>query len=250
VSMNPTTATATSATAPFSLEGAAYQELRGFDFDPALAGALDDCLIAHRRAAQARVGGRAIEPASAVREVSPEALAALLAADEDVPGIAARPEIATAVPFNAKRVASTLLDGDVAASRSSVDALLMPWLRALFAPGETPIFFAAGHFLYAPGAHMGWHTNSAFPGWRLYLTHATDPGDSFFRYRDPDTREITTSPDDRWTLRLFHVSLARPLWHCVYSETERSSLGYIVHPWSVRQAVLRKLRDLPILADL
>ncbi len=73
---------------------------------------------------------------------------------------------------------------------------------------------------------MGWHTNSDNPGWRLYINYAEEPGKSFFRYRDPDTREIVTSIDKQLNFRLFRASMEKPLWHAIYSDTNRFSLGY------------------------
>ncbi len=57
---------------------------------------------------------------------------------------------------------------------------------------------------------MGWHTNSRAPGVRIYVTHAEEPGRSFFRYRDPDTDRVVTAPDDRWNVRVFRVGGEKP----------------------------------------
>jgi hypothetical protein len=73
---------------------------------------------------------------------------------------------------------------------------------------------------------MGWHTNFKVPGWRLYITHAAEPGKSFFRYRDPENGSIVTSWDREWNFRLFKVCKEKPFWHAVYSETDRYSFGY------------------------
>ena len=64
---------------------------------------------------------------------------------------------------------------------------------------------------------------------------------SFFRYRRPDGGEIVTSLDTGWNVRLFEVNPARPLWHAVWSETDRFSFGYVVRPWSLRHAVTHRL---------
>ena len=75
---------------------------------------------------------------------------------------------------------------------------------------------------------MGWHTNNRAPGVRIYVTHAEEPGRSFFRYRDPDTDQVVTAPDDRWNVRAFRVGSEKPFWHAVYSETHRFSFGYMI----------------------
>ena len=88
---------------------------------------------------------------------------------------------------------------------------------------------------------MGWHTNSRVPGWRMYLNYAQVPGKSFFRYRDPDTHEVITAWDKQWNFRLFRIDAANPMWHAVYSQTNRFSLGYKLAmrswPGAVRHAL-------------
>lgn len=88
------------------------------------------------------------------------------------------------------------------------------------------IFHVTGKFWYPKNGYMGWHTNNAYPGFRFYCTHAQRANRSFFRYQDPDTKEIITSWDKKgWMGRLFLISKDKPLWHCVYSETNRISTG-------------------------
>lgn len=83
----------------------------------------------------------------------------------------------------------------------------------------------SGHLWYRPGGAVGWHTNQRVPGWRAYLTWVPEPGRSFFRYREPGGR-VVTSTDQGLDLRLFHVAEDEPFWHCVGSEVDRHSLGY------------------------
>mgnify|MGYP001827347532 FL=1 len=86
----------------------------------------------------------------------------------------------------------------------------------------------SGRHWYPSGGYMGWHTNSNVRGFRLYCSHAKVGDASFFRYRDPLSGEIVTSWDrDGWNFRLFRTDCA-PLWHCVYSATDRISLGYTI----------------------
>ena len=74
------------------------------------------------------------------------------------------------------------------------------------------------------GGYLGWHTDAK--GGRIYSTWAD--GESFFRYRDPETKEIITSYDkpNQWTFRIFHVNEEDPMWHCVYAKDARISVGY------------------------
>ena len=91
---------------------------------------------------------------------------------------------------------------------------------------------ASGHFIYPPTGYMGWHTNYKYPCKRLYITYATEDKKSFFRYRDPETKEIITDYDDKGiTLRQFDVTGKPPyFWHCVGSDCIRISLGYRINP--------------------
>ena len=86
----------------------------------------------------------------------------------------------------------------------------------------------SGNFLYPKNGYMGWHTNADTPYLRCYITYSEN-GDSYFKYRDPITNEIVTDKDNLgWTLRYFKISnkIDELLWHCVYSNTTRISMGY------------------------
>jgi hypothetical protein len=86
----------------------------------------------------------------------------------------------------------------------------------------------SGNFLYPKNGYMGWHTNADTPYLRCYITYSEN-GDSYFKYRDPITKEIITDKDNvGWTLRYFKISnkIDELLWHCVYSNTTRISMGY------------------------
>ena len=123
------------------------------------------------------------------------------------------------------------------------NSLVQPVL-GLFGPEANMTVSNSGHFWYPPGGYMGWHTNSFNPGWRLYITYVDEPGKSFFRYRDPSTGKIVTSMDEQWDFRMFRVDRDEPLWHAVYSETNRFSMGYIVRTRSLRFTVKWHFRRL------
>ena len=74
------------------------------------------------------------------------------------------------------------------------------------------------------GGYLGWHLDD--DGGRMYSTWAD--GKSFFRFRNPVTKEIITSYDkpDQWTFRIFTFDEKNPLWHCVYAEDNRISVGF------------------------
>jgi hypothetical protein len=76
---------------------------------------------------------------------------------------------------------------------------------------------------------MGWHTNSNNKGYRIYCTFAKESEKSFFRFRDPETEEIVTSWDKKgWNFRMFKIG-EKPIWHSVFSETDRISIGYSLY---------------------
>jgi hypothetical protein len=87
----------------------------------------------------------------------------------------------------------------------------------------------SGRIWYPRNGFMGWHTNSNNQGYRLYCTYARESDKSFFRYCDPITNEIVTSWDRQgWNFRIFRID-EKLLWHCVYSETDRFSIGYSLY---------------------
>ena len=86
----------------------------------------------------------------------------------------------------------------------------------------------SGNFLYPKNGYMGWHTNADTPYLRCYITYSEN-GDSYFKYRDPNTKEIIIDTDNiGWTMRYFVISnkIEELFWHCVYSNTNRISIGY------------------------
>lgn len=220
---------------------APYRELRDPPLDDRLRALALRCFAAQRAVAAARALPRAPGDGVASRAVSAAALGAILASGRRVAGIATEREIATAIPFNVRNVGDVVRSRAIAAERRQLDRELGRWIARLFA-GAAPVLFPAGHWWYPPGSHLGWHTNERFPGWRLYLSHAVEPGASFFRYREPHSGEVVTSLDGAWDLRLFEVHPERRLWHAVASDTHRFSIGWIVRPWSLRDAASRAVQ--------
>lgn len=88
-----------------------------------------------------------------------------------------------------------------------------------------------GSFWYPEKGYMGWHTNENHTGFRVYCAYSFKERSSFFKYRNPDTGEIVTCWDDvGWNVRVFKVGRTPKdrLWHCVYSNTDRISIGFSV----------------------
>lgn len=197
------------------------------------------CIAAQRGAVSPQYTPiRSLDEAKAA--VAPEALQRILLSGDDIHGIAENEELSDVIAFNATHLGSSVHDNRVADLRGQLDREVTRMLRRLLAYGWNLDARRSGHFWYLPGSHMAWHTNNKAPGWRVYLTHATEAGRSFFRYRDPTTGEIVTTLDNRWDLRIFRVDPAQSLWHAVYSETDRFSFGYaiIVKPF-IRTALGR-----------
>lgn len=82
----------------------------------------------------------------------------------------------------------------------------------------------SGKGWYPPGGYMGWHTNSCTPGIRIYCSFAKEHGKSYFAYYK-DGEIIKCWDDCGWNFRMFSIS-SNLFWHCVYSETDRISLGF------------------------
>lgn len=85
--------------------------------------------------------------------------------------------------------------------------------------------FISGSFLYKPGQAMGWHTNNDANGLRIYITHVSESKKSFFKYKNLQGDIITSYDNDGWWYRMFKINKEKPLWHCVYSDTFRYSIG-------------------------
>jgi hypothetical protein len=86
----------------------------------------------------------------------------------------------------------------------------------------------SGNFLYPKNGYMGWHTNADTPYLRCYMTYSEN-GDSYFKYRNPTSNKIIIDNDNiGWTMRYFMISnkTEELFWHCVYSNTNRISIGY------------------------
>jgi len=216
-----------------------YREIQNWRTDQALISAVNRC-IDIQRAAAAEVLFSPDPAASAA--VSESALQEILSSGKNVHGVSSNREITNALVFNAPHIPGAVLDRRLAAARRTVDRLITRKLAALFGT-RWLVVASSGQFWYPPGGYMSWHTNSEAPGWRLYITRADEPGRSFFRYREPDTGRVVTSYDGDLDFRLFRIDPGIPLWHAVYSETNRFSFGFLIKPWSVRNYVSQKRKD-------
>ena len=130
-----------------------------------------------------------------------------------------------------------------ARARHSGDANYMSfkqWLRVREFWKQGPVFEEmnklisgtshSGTYWYPKNGYMGWHTNENHTGQgRFYCNYAAENNKAFFRYQPAGTADVITSWDIKgWTFRYFDLG-DQPdtrLWHCVYSNTDRISLGF------------------------
>jgi hypothetical protein len=95
----------------------------------------------------------------------------------------------------------------------------------------------SGSMWYPPHAYRLWHTNETQPGWRMYLIDFDEPagdpsGTSFFRYMNPESKEIVTLEERPRLVRFFKIEQEREklFWHCIVNATTRNrwSFGFSV----------------------
>lgn len=95
--------------------------------------------------------------------------------------------------------------------------------------GKIKQFGVSGRIWYPQNGFMGWHTNSNNKGYRLYCVYAREEGKSFFRYKNPSDGKVITSWDKKgWNFRIFKID-EKILWHSIYSDTDRFSIGYALY---------------------
>jgi hypothetical protein len=96
---------------------------------------------------------------------------------------------------------------------------------------------ASGSMWYPPFGYRLWHTNETQPGWRMYLIDFDEPagdpaGISFFRYMNPQSKEIVTLEERPKLVRFFKVEQEKDklFWHCIVNATTRNrwSFGFVV----------------------
>ena len=85
------------------------------------------------------------------------------------------------------------------------------------------------HWYKGPYSYMGWHTNhDSGEMFRItYFTYCREKEKAFIRLRNPHTGEVITSYDNPgWNFRNFYNAHDNPTWHCIYSDTDRLSIGF------------------------
>jgi predicted ribosomally synthesized peptide with nif11-like leader len=113
----------------------------------------------------------------------------------------------------------------------------------------------SGSMWYPPFSYRLWHTNETQPGWRMYLIDfdvaiADSDAQSFFRYMNPQTKELVTLRDRPKLLRFFKVDQGddRLFWHCIVNGAERNrwSFGFVIpDDWRARLQAAVTLDGIP-----
>lgn len=83
---------------------------------------------------------------------------------------------------------------------------------------------------YPPGGFVGWHTNWNANAYQILFTWSRT-GDGYFKYRDPQTKEIVTIQDKPgWQCRHYYFGRDdepdHHCWHAAYAGQERITLAY------------------------
>ncbi len=90
-----------------------------------------------------------------------------------------------------------------------------------------------GLFYYPPGGYAEWHTNKYdLTGWRMYYIKTTEPDKSWFRYKHVKQDTFHIAPDITEHYNMFYLEGGEDnlIWHSVYSDTHRFSIGFNVPP--------------------
>tara|TARA_B110000881_G_C18467601_1_gene459587 strand:+ start:94 stop:969 length:876 start_codon:yes stop_codon:yes gene_type:complete len=83
-----------------------------------------------------------------------------------------------------------------------------------------------GLFWYPKNGFREWHTNKYHKqGWRIYLIYADEDEKSWFSFKHPKTGKLRTIADKTGYLNIFKITKNPPIWHNVYSQCNRISLG-------------------------
>ncbi len=101
---------------------------------------------------------------------------------------------------------------------------------------ETEVKFS-GSLWYPQQAYRLWHTNQTQSGWRMYWIdfdgfESNNPEQSFFRYMNPQTKELVTLYEQPKIVRFFKVEsdADKLFWHCIANPTKfnRWSFGFLI----------------------
>lgn len=107
--------------------------------------------------------------------------------------------------------------------------------------------FNAVKMYYPKNGFMGWHNNWNCPGYNILLSF-TKEGNGFFRYQDPNTKEIISMKDlPGWSVKTgYYGERSEPdkiFWHCARAYEERLTLGYVIPDENMWKMTLEEIYD-------
>lgn len=204
-----------------------YYELDFLCMHEELQASIRELVELQKRAGEAYYHTVFVPNPRAAQAVTGEALMEILGRNENVSDIRTH-DIANCIMYHAEDMKGSVINDELIRMRREVDETVGRLLREIFNMPTGLTITCEGHYWYPAGGYMGWHTHLRKPGWRFYITFVEVEHRSFLRYHDPFTGEIVTSADELWNFRLLKITPEYPLWHCVYSETNRFSLVYTI----------------------
>lgn len=85
--------------------------------------------------------------------------------------------------------------------------------------------------IYPKDGYMAWHNNHDAPGYNVLFSW-TENGQGFFRYKDPETKEIVTMDDKPgWTCKVGYFAgpneMDKIFWHCCSADELRITVAWI-----------------------
>lgn len=110
--------------------------------------------------------------------------------------------------------------------RSTVREIILK-LNQLIGSRNSAVFM-----YYPPGGYMGWHDNHNASGYNILISYSKN-GNGYFRYVDPETKEIITLHDKPgWNVKVGYYGSGEngesTYWHCAYTDEERITFGFII----------------------
>ena len=90
----------------------------------------------------------------------------------------------------------------------------------------------AAAILYPKDGWLSWHNNHNAPGYNVLFSYS-ETGNGWFRYQNPETKEIVTMQDKPgWSCKVGYFGSKlddnKVFWHCARTYETRLTLGFVV----------------------
>jgi hypothetical protein len=101
--------------------------------------------------------------------------------------------------------------------------------------------------IYPKNGYMAWHNNNDAPGHNVLFTW-TENGQGFFRYQDPETKEIVTMNDKPgWTCKVGYFAsrneMDKIFWHCCSADEIRITVAWIFPTLQARNDFINQVQQ-------